>query len=185
LHWLGSGGHYHSVGDMHCVRWWLHNITNVLSFFSNGSTAPWGPRPPHFSRLHDHTRFRHTTLGRTPLDEGPALRRDLYPTTHNTHKRQTSMPYALGGIRTHNPTKRAAADPRLRPRGHWNRHKRAFKRLKMMLYSHHNMSLDSDITSVFRVANTATSWLARRNWIHASLWKFPPSVCTAEGWCVT
>jgi hypothetical protein len=27
-----------------------------------------GPRPPHFSTLHDHT-FRHTTLGRTPLDE--------------------------------------------------------------------------------------------------------------------
>jgi hypothetical protein len=21
----------------------------------NGSTAPWGPRLPHFSRLHDHT----------------------------------------------------------------------------------------------------------------------------------
>jgi hypothetical protein len=21
----------------------------------NGSTAPWGPRPPHFSRLHNHT----------------------------------------------------------------------------------------------------------------------------------
>ena len=25
----------------------------------------------------------------------------------------------LGGIRTCNPTKRAAAEPRLRPRGHW------------------------------------------------------------------
>jgi hypothetical protein len=25
------------------------------SIFFNGSTAPWGPRPPHFSRLHDHT----------------------------------------------------------------------------------------------------------------------------------
>jgi hypothetical protein len=25
------------------------------TFFSNGSTAPWGPNPPHFSRLHDHT----------------------------------------------------------------------------------------------------------------------------------
>jgi hypothetical protein len=37
------------------------------------------------------THFRHTTLGRTPLDEGPARRRDLYLTTHNTHKRQTSM----------------------------------------------------------------------------------------------
>jgi hypothetical protein len=25
------------------------------NFFFNGSTAPWGPRPSHFSRLHDHT----------------------------------------------------------------------------------------------------------------------------------
>jgi hypothetical protein len=56
----------------------------------NASTAPWGPRPPQFSKLHDHT-FRHTTLGRTPLDEGPARRRDIYLTTHNTHKRQSSM----------------------------------------------------------------------------------------------
>jgi hypothetical protein len=62
-------------------------------FFFNGSTAPLGPRLPQFLRLHDHT-FRHTTLGRTPLDEGPARRRDLYLTTHNTHKRQTSMPPA-------------------------------------------------------------------------------------------
>jgi hypothetical protein len=34
---------------------------------------------------------RHTTLGRTPLDEGSTCRRDLYLTTHNTHKRQTSI----------------------------------------------------------------------------------------------
>jgi hypothetical protein len=26
------------------------------------------------------THFRHTTVGRTPLDEGPARRRDLYLT---------------------------------------------------------------------------------------------------------
>jgi hypothetical protein len=26
-----------------------------VRFFFNGSTAPWGPRTPHFSRLHDHT----------------------------------------------------------------------------------------------------------------------------------
>jgi hypothetical protein len=38
------------------------------------------------------TVFRHITFGRTPLDEGPARHRDLYLTTHNTHKRQTSMP---------------------------------------------------------------------------------------------
>jgi hypothetical protein len=35
---------------------------------------------------------REAIFGRTPLDEGPARRRDLYLTTHNTHKRQTSMP---------------------------------------------------------------------------------------------
>jgi hypothetical protein len=34
------------------------------------------------------------TLSRTPLDEWSARRRDLYLTTHNTHKRQTSMPPA-------------------------------------------------------------------------------------------
>jgi hypothetical protein len=32
------------------------------------------------------------TFGRTPLDNGSARRRDLYLTTHNTYKRQTSMP---------------------------------------------------------------------------------------------
>jgi hypothetical protein len=70
------------------------NNNNIfLSFFSNGSTAPWGPRPPHY-RGFTITHIRQTTLGRTPLDEGPARRRDLYLTTHNTHKRQTSMPLA-------------------------------------------------------------------------------------------
>ena len=33
-----------------------------------------------------------TTVGRTPLDEWSARRRDLYLTTHDTHNRQTSMP---------------------------------------------------------------------------------------------
>src|SRR5215475_7063299 len=39
----------------------------------------------------DHTQ-RRTTVGRTPLDERSARRRDLYLTTHDTHNRQTSMP---------------------------------------------------------------------------------------------
>ena len=38
--------------------------------------------------------FRHATLGRTPLDEWTARRRDLCLTTHNTHKRQAFMPPA-------------------------------------------------------------------------------------------
>ena len=36
----------------------------------------------------------YTTLGRTPLDEWSALRRDLYLTTHNIHNKQTSTPPA-------------------------------------------------------------------------------------------
>jgi hypothetical protein len=35
--------------------------------------------------------IRHTTLGKTPLNELPARRRDLYLTTHNTQKRQIFM----------------------------------------------------------------------------------------------
>ena len=67
----------------------------------------------------DHIQ-RLTTVGRTPLDEWSARRRDLYLTTHNTHYRQTSM--TAGGVRTHNLSRRAAADLRLRPGGHWYRH---------------------------------------------------------------
>jgi hypothetical protein len=44
------------------------------------------------SRFLGHTYLRHTTVGRTPLGKGPARRRDLYLTSHNTHKIQTSMP---------------------------------------------------------------------------------------------
>ena len=38
----------------------------------------------------DHT-LRRSTVGRTPLDERSARRRDLYLTTHDTHNRQISM----------------------------------------------------------------------------------------------
>jgi hypothetical protein len=41
--------------------------------------------------LLDHTR-RRSTVGRTPLDEQSARRRDVYLTTHDTHNRQISMP---------------------------------------------------------------------------------------------
>jgi len=40
------------------------------------------------------TLIGHITLGRTSLDEWSARHRDLYLTTHNTQKRQTSMPLA-------------------------------------------------------------------------------------------
>ena len=45
--------------------------------------------------------LRHTTLGSTSLDKWSARHIDLYLTTHNTHKTQTSMP--SGGFETTNP----------------------------------------------------------------------------------
>ena len=82
---------------------------------------PQWARDSSFTRFLDHTQ-RPTIVGRTPLDEWSARRRDLYLTTHNTHNRQTDI-HAPPGVRTHNTSKRAAADLRLRPRGHWDRHK--------------------------------------------------------------
>jgi hypothetical protein len=58
-----------------------------------------------FSFALDHTQT-HTTLGRTPLHEGSARRRDLYLTTQTLYKRQTSMP--LVGF---DPTIPASASP--------------------------------------------------------------------------
>jgi hypothetical protein len=70
-----------------------------------------------FTKFRDHT--QRTTIGRTPLDEWSARRRDLY--LNNTqHTKQTNI-HIPGGIRTHVRGKPAAVDLRLNPRGHWDR----------------------------------------------------------------
>ena len=81
-----------------------------------------------FLRFLDHTQ-RRTTFGRTPLDEWSPGSRDLYLTTHNTHKRQHI--HAPGGFRTHDPSRRAAANLRLTPHGHWDRLRRPSGKLKL------------------------------------------------------
>ena len=68
-----------------------------------------------------HARTRSTEVFRT-RDRPVAQTYSRYRTTLTTD-RQTCPPPPSGGIRTRNPSKRAAADPRLRPRGHWDRPK--------------------------------------------------------------
>jgi hypothetical protein len=84
-------------------QWTRHNTPEDLYFqqhrcqnlkFRNthtppphGSTAPSGAGPPHYRRF--TLTLRHITVGRTSLDEWSARLRYLYPTTHNTHNRQT------------------------------------------------------------------------------------------------
>jgi hypothetical protein len=65
-------------------------ISMLNQVFFNGATGSSGPGPPHCRGF--TITLRHTTLRRTPLDEWSARCRDLYLTTHNTHKRQTSIP---------------------------------------------------------------------------------------------
>ena len=93
----------------------LKIITPLIFFFWRNS--PQWTRASSFSRCLDHTQ-RRITVGRIPLDEWSARRRDLYLTSHNTHNRDIHAP---GGIRTRSLNRRAAADLRLRPRGHWDR----------------------------------------------------------------
>jgi hypothetical protein len=62
-------------------------LTMILHF-SHGSTAPVVLGLLYeVPRSHPDTH----TLGKSPLDEGSACRRDHYLTTHNTNKRQASM----------------------------------------------------------------------------------------------
>jgi hypothetical protein len=68
-------------------------------------------RATSFTRFLDYTQ-RRITICRTPLDQWPARRRDLYLTIHNIHNRHTSMP-PVG----FEPTISAGEWPR----GHWNR----------------------------------------------------------------
>ena len=69
----------------------MYKIVPCLFVFR--ATAPQWAMASLFTRFIDHTQ-RRTTVGRTPLDEWSAPRRDLYLTTHNTHNKQTSMPIA-------------------------------------------------------------------------------------------
>jgi hypothetical protein len=79
------------------VSWvrWIHfapSHTIFVLFLFRGATAHSGPGPPRYRGF--MITLRHTTLGRTPLYEWSARRRDLHLTTHITHKRQTFLPPA-------------------------------------------------------------------------------------------
>jgi hypothetical protein len=94
----------------------LPRFLPAFPFFFNHGTAPNGPGTPRYRGF--MITLRRATLGRTPLDEWLARRRDLYLTTHNSEKRQTSMP--LAGFK---PTIPASEWPR----GHWKWPKNVLK----------------------------------------------------------
>jgi hypothetical protein len=95
-----------------------------------GATAHLGPRPLIFevsgsntirlnacARAHTHTHTRARTVGLPRLPHQLVAKAATY-TTYD--KRDTNV-HALSGIRTRDPSNRAAADLRHRPHGHRNR----------------------------------------------------------------
>ena len=94
----------------------VYRSVNCNRMFVFGATAPPPPwaRASSFTRILDYTQ-RRTTVGRTPLEKWSGRRRDLYLKTLTTNV------HVPGGIRTHDLSRRAAADLRLRPRDQWDR----------------------------------------------------------------
>ena len=95
---------------MYSVYCWLHYIPPlalrpnaghglIILEVSRSYTAPHRHRQDFSGRV--------TSPSQRPLPDNTTFNTDIH---------------APGGIRTHNPSKRAAVDPRLRPRGHWDRH---------------------------------------------------------------
>ena len=73
------------------------------------------------------------------------IRSSQRPLPDNTqHSQQTNI-YAPGGIRTHDLSRRAAADLRLRPRGHWDRRSSCI-RCNNTFAANHNILTNQGLT---------------------------------------
>ena len=103
-------------------RWWMSAICRLerrkLCGELQGAVAHRSLRPPQFSSFWITYNDAPKSLRLLWTSDQPVAERDLYPTTQ--HSQQTNI-QALGGIRTHNISRRAAVDLRLRTRGHWDR----------------------------------------------------------------
>jgi hypothetical protein len=100
-----------------CFCQWITDLI-VLYFFFYGSTALYGLGPPRFVEVpRSHTLDTRQSVGLLWTSDRPSQR----PLPNNTQHSQETDIHTPGGIRTHDPSKRAAEDPRLRPHSHWDR----------------------------------------------------------------
>jgi hypothetical protein len=76
----------YAVENMWSNKW--RQLSQILTFFFH-DYSPTRPSPPRCWGF--EIKLRHTTFDRNPLDECLARRRDLYLTTHSTHKRRASI----------------------------------------------------------------------------------------------
>jgi hypothetical protein len=109
---------YHSQGDVGLIAktstfLTMSIILMVTTVGFCGTTALSGAGTPDFEVLRSHSDTPHSVRCLWTSDKFVAET----STWKNIHRSQQTDIHAPGGIRTRNPSKRAAADLRLRPRG--------------------------------------------------------------------
>jgi len=115
---------YLYCGFWHRLILWVDTgfLSNVLQFFivDEAFFSLWccGPRRAmtSFLRFLDHTQRYTKSVGLLWTSDQPVAKTSTWQ-----HTILTTDHHAPGGIRTHNLSRRAAVDLRLRPRVHWDR----------------------------------------------------------------
>jgi hypothetical protein len=133
---------------------WMYPIRPFFLFWRNN---PQWARTSSFTRFLDQTQ-RHTTVGRTPLDEWSAHRRD-----NTQHSQQTNI-HAHCGIRTHSISRQAVGDLRIRPRGLWDRLKLTLTKINVgpqnpsMFSTHHCSGIPQYLQTTLWIDSKANGW---------------------------
>jgi hypothetical protein len=89
---------------------------SLYMYIFHGAIALWA-RTSSLSKLHDHAQTHHDQQ----VSSGLVISPTRIPLPDNTQHSQETDFHTLSGTRTRNSSKRAAADPRLRPLDHWDR----------------------------------------------------------------
>ena len=98
----------------HCAVWIPIRYPYKIPLFFFWRDSPQWARVSSFKRVLDHTQ-RRIAIGKTPWTSDQLVAE----TSTWQHTALTTDIHDPGGIRTHNLSRRAAADLRLGPRGHW------------------------------------------------------------------
>ena len=80
------------------------------------------PNAGHGLLILEVSRSHRTTHHSQQDSSGRVISSSQRPLPDNTQHSQQTKIHARGGIRTHDLSRQAAADLRLRPHGHWDRH---------------------------------------------------------------
>jgi hypothetical protein len=88
--------------------------TTIVKFFGGGAQQPTVGQGFIIVQVLHNAQTHHTRYGSSGRVISPSQR----PVPDNTQHSQQTDTHAPGGIRTRNPYKAAAENPRLRPRGH-------------------------------------------------------------------